>query len=131
MPTGVRAYLAVVFWYHGWGKLADPVEWTSRRMEGGVPLWLVSIAVFAESVGAVLMALGALARLAAALLIGQMIGAIWLVHWKNGMFGRGGYEFNLALIVLSLVVLVLGAGAWSVDRAIASSTGSREAPARD
>lgn len=131
MPTGVRAYLAVVFWYHGWGKLVDPVEWTSRRMEGGVPLWLVWIAVFVESVGAVLMALGALARLAAALLIGQMIGAIWLVHWENGMFGRGGYEFNLALIVLSLVVLVLGPGAWSVDGAIASSTGSREAPARD
>lgn len=36
------------------------------------------------------------------------------------MFGRGGYEFPLGLIVLSLVVLVLGAGAWSVDGAVTS-----------
>lgn len=128
MPVAVRAYLAVVFWYHGWGKLVDPVEWTTRRMEGGVPLWLVWIAVFAESVGAVLMALGAFARLAAALLICQMIGAIYLVHWENGMFGRGGYEFPLGLIVLSIVVLVLGAGAWSVDGAIASTGPRGEGP---
>ncbi len=129
MPTAVRAYLAVVFWFHGWGKLVDPVEWTTRRMEGGVPLWLVWIAVFAESAGAVLMALGAFARVAAGLLICQMIGAIYLVHWENGMFGRGGYEFHLGLIVLSLVVLVLGAGAWSVDGAVASSRG--EGPANE
>lgn len=121
MPAIVRICLAVVFMGHGWGKLEDPSAWVTRRAEGGVPLWLAWIAVFAEPVGAVLMGLGLLARYAAALLIAQMIGAIYLVHGRHGMFGDGGYEFNLALIVLSIVVLVLGAGAASVDGAIAGS----------
>lgn len=127
MPTIVRLHLALVFWYHGWGKVVDPVEWTTRRIEGGVPMWLAWIAVFVETTSSVLMTVGAAVRVAAALLIAQMVGAIWLVHWENGMFGRGGYELNLTLIVLSIVVLVLGAGAASVDGAIASRGSGREA----
>lgn len=120
VPLLARAYLAIVFWYHGWGKMLDPGGWTEGRIEAGVPVWLAWIAVFAESVGSVLMGLGAFVRFAAALLIAQMIGAVYLVHWENGLFGQGGWEFNLGLMVISAIVLILGAGPLSIDSILAS-----------
>jgi uncharacterized membrane protein YphA (DoxX/SURF4 family) len=48
-----------------------------------------------------------------------------LGHWNNGFFlaqrhGRGsGIEYTLALLLMTLAMLVGGAGAWSIDRLIA------------
>jgi putative oxidoreductase len=58
-----------------------------------------------------------LSRFSAASNIAIMIGAIVLVHGKNGFFlSAGGFEYNLALIGLLVPTLIAGPGAWSVGR---------------
>jgi uncharacterized membrane protein YphA (DoxX/SURF4 family) len=48
--------------------------------------------------------------------------AMFLSHWSNGFFlasgpGRGsGVEYTLALVLMSLALVVGGAGAFSIDR---------------
>jgi uncharacterized membrane protein YphA (DoxX/SURF4 family) len=46
-----------------------------------------------------------------------MIGAIAMVHGKNGFFANtGGFEYNLALIGLAATILIAGPGALAVGR---------------
>jgi putative oxidoreductase len=53
-----------------------------------------------------------------------MLAAIYLSHLKDGFFmnyfsglpaGREGFEYNLVLIGMSLVLLIAGAGRYSLD----------------
>ena len=70
----------------------------------------------AEFLGGILVMLGFLTPLAALALIVLMIVAILTVHLKNGFFAtNGGYEFNLALVGIALTLLIVGAGAYSLD----------------
>ncbi|AHY45880.1 putative membrane protein [Rubrobacter radiotolerans] len=70
----------------------------------------------AEFVGGVLIILGFLTPLAAVAVIATMAVAALTVHLKNGFFATaGGYEYNLALIGMALVLLVTGAGVISLD----------------
>src|SRR5262249_43588644 len=70
-----------------------------------------------QVLGGAAMVFGFLTRLAAAGLIVIMVGAIAVVHWPHGFDVRhGGYEFNFAIIVMCLAVMLLGAGNLAVDR---------------
>jgi len=82
-------------------------------------------AVVVEFGGGLFIVFGFLTRLAAVLIIVEMIGAIVLVNWKNGFFWtKGGMEFPLTLIVIALVLVISGPSPFSIDRAtgIESST---------
>ena len=51
--------------------------------------------------------------------IAVMIVAVLTVHLRNGFFNtNGGYEFNLALVGMALTLLIVGAGAYSIDSAL-------------
>ncbi len=63
--------------------------------------------------------LGFLSRFSAASLIVIMIGAIAMVHGKNGYLEQnGGYEYNLALIGLLVPTFLCGPGRYSIGRFI-------------
>jgi uncharacterized membrane protein YphA (DoxX/SURF4 family) len=90
---------------------------TSRKL-------LTSIRVFAvvggviEFGGGVALALGLGARLAGLALFGDMVMAMITVTWATGINNSTnppGYQLNLALAVLALVMVVFGAGRFSVD----------------
>ncbi len=56
---------------------------------------------------------------------GDMVGAIFLVHLPNGFFmnwtgtQKGeGFEFHLLALAIAATLLLRGAGAFSVDKAI-------------
>jgi putative oxidoreductase len=71
-----------------------------------------------ELAGGLFLAVGLLTPLAAAALIAQSVVIIGHVHWTNGFFnGKGGFEFPLVLLVGSAAIVLLGAGAWSLDAA--------------
>lgn len=63
--------------------------------------------------------MGLLTRLAALGLFFDMVGAIVLVHMKNGFFAPQGFEFPLALAAGYLAIVIAGPGAYSIDAAIA------------
>src|SRR5258708_39344416 len=74
------------------------------------------MAALSEAGGGLFVLLGLLTPLAAALIISTMLVAIYTVHWKNGFFnGNRGYEFNLGLIALAVVLFLMGARLVSVD----------------
>ena len=85
--------------------------------EQGLPpavTWLVAIGEFFGGVGLIL---GFLTRFSAAANILIMLGAIALVHGKNGLFLQNqGFEYNLALIGLFVPVLLLGPGRYALGR---------------
>ena len=71
-----------------------------------------------EFFGGIALAFGLLSRLAGAAIFGDMMMAIITVTWANGINatgGNSGYELNLALGVLALMVAFFGAGRVSVD----------------
>jgi uncharacterized membrane protein YphA (DoxX/SURF4 family) len=75
--------------------------------------------------------LGVLGRLAAAGLVGDMVIAMITVTFGHGIIGNStgsGYELNVALAALALVVAIMGTGRLSLD-ALVRRLIKREAPA--
>jgi putative oxidoreductase len=105
-------------WFGGYG-LVGVGQWMESI--GLAPGYLMALlAGSAEFVGGLALIIGLLARPAAAVLAVTMLVAIVTVHMANGFFmSNNGYEFALALLVISLAVLVEGAGKLSLDKQIA------------
>jgi putative oxidoreductase len=120
----IRIVLGITFLMHGAQKLfgwfggGGMTETVGMMRHLGlahpVPFaWLLGLVEF---VGGFVLLIGFLTPLAAALLIGDMLVAIVQVHGKNGFFNtKGGYEYNLNLIAMCLGLMLIGAGAASVD----------------
>lgn len=93
---------------------------------GGMPAALGLFVIFVEFFGGLGMITGLLARPSGLGIIALMLGAVSTVHAKVGFFmnwygkQKGeGFEYHLLAIALAVVILVRGAGALSIDRAIA------------
>jgi putative oxidoreductase len=73
----------------------------------------------AELTGGVLLALGLVTPLGAALLTAVMVAAILTVHLRNGVWNTAnGYEYNIVLIAAAFALAAVGAGDWSLDSAL-------------
>jgi putative oxidoreductase len=144
--TLARIVLALVFlghgtqkvfgWFGGLGfsRTLDVFEETM-----GIPPALTVMAMAAEIIGGFGLLAGLLTRVAALGVLVVMIVAPFanglyvrfFMNWTGQNAGEG-YEYHLLAIALILVVLVHGAGAWSLDRMIAlRGTGVRETSPRD
>ena len=129
----LRLGLGIVFFAHGaqktfgWfgGRGLSATVAGFRQMN--IPPAAATLAALVECLGGLALIVGFLARPAALGLIVVMLVAIVKVHARHGFFinfaqtpGKGhGFEFNLALIVMALSILIGGAGALSIDRLIA------------
>jgi len=126
-----RIALAWVFVYHGsrrlFGWFDGPGIDASAKYFADVahlhPGTLFAVTGGAiEFFGGIAIALGLLSRLAGVAIFIDMMMAIVTVTWANGINatgGKSGYELNLALGVLALVIGMFGAGRFSVDALIA------------
>jgi len=75
--------------------------------------------MLAHFVGGAMLTIGFLTRLAAAVQIPILAGAVFIVHRKDGLFAMGqSLEFSALVLFLLLVFLVSGAGPWSLDRSV-------------
>ena len=73
----------------------------------------------AETIGGILITLGALTPVAAGLITGTMITAIRKVHAPKGPWATdGGYEYNAVLIAAMLALTEAGPGRPSVDATV-------------
>ena len=102
-------------WFGGYG-----LEGTAGWMEsiGLAPgILLATLAGSAEFFGGLLLVIGLLVRPAALGLAATMLVAIVTVHIGNGLFmSNNGYEYGLALMVVSISLVFRGAGSFSLDR---------------
>ncbi len=116
----MRLTLGVIFIGHGWGKLfakGNPEGFAAWLGSMGLePSYLFAVmAGLSETLGGFLLIIGLFTRIAAASLVTTMLVAIFYVHFDAGLFGKGGYEFQLVLLVASLLYLIQGAGRLSID----------------
>jgi putative oxidoreductase len=122
-----RTALAWIFIYYGAGKLFGAFNGpglhatalffsnTAHLHPGGLFAVVGGVVEFGS---AILLVFGLGARLAGVALFGDMVMAMITVTWANGINSETltpGYEFNMALAVLALVMVAFGAGRFSVD----------------
>ena len=130
--TLLRLSLGVVMFAHGCQKMlglfgGSGFTATMRQFETGmhIPAVFAFLAIAAEFFGGLGLILGLLTRIAAFGIFCNMAVAIAKVHEKNGFFmnwsGRQageGFEFHLLVLAMCAALMIAGAGAVSIDRAI-------------
>lgn len=105
----------------GWWKGSGWAGWKAVMVRMGFrpPAIWGAVAVAAELIGGLLLAVGFLTPLAAMALIGQSVVIIFKAHWSRGFWGRdGGFEFPLSLAAGVVAIVGTGAGALSLDAAL-------------
>jgi len=106
----VRLSLAATFLYHGIGKF--PIQAFSEAMGMPVPMvWAVAIAEIIGGAALIIGALGkeVLTRIGGMIVIVIMIGAIGMVHFKNGWnVMNGGMEFQVLMLAVGLYFAARG-----------------------
>jgi putative oxidoreductase len=125
-----RIGLAWIFIYHGsytlFGAFGGPGIHRASIFYGTVAhlhpaTFFTVLGGIIECFGGAAVGLGIFGRIAAASIAGDMAMAMITVTWANGIASNkagGGYELNLALCVLAVVVALLGTGRFSLDQAI-------------
>ena len=111
----LRVFIGGALLTHGWGKMFGGLEqFTGFVASLGVPAPSVMafLAAFAESFGAILLAIGLLTRPAAFLIVATMAVAVFGAH-KGAAFSV--QEAAWLYLVPALFFLLKGAGQWSVD----------------
>lgn len=113
-------------WFGGYGLEGTGGWMASIGLEPG---WVMALlAGSAEFFGGLLLLAGLLVRPAGLVLAFTMLVAAVSVHLQNGLFmANNGYEFALALFVISAALVLRGAGSASVDRYLARSLGQSKA----
>ncbi len=132
--TLLRLVLGVVFFAHGaqkaLGWFGGP-GWNAT-MGGftahmGIPAPFAVLAICAEFLGGIGLIIGFLTRVAAFGIAVNMCVAVAMVHGPNGFFMNWqgtqhgeGIEYHVLVLAMSIVLMVHGAGALSVDHALSA-----------
>jgi putative oxidoreductase len=132
----LRLMLGVVFFAHGAQKMlgwfggngfSGTMNFFTASMH--IPAPFAFLAISAEFFGGLGLLLGFLTRIAAFGIAVNMLVAIAAVHGANGFFmnwtgsQKGeGFEYHLLVLAITAFLMVSGAGAYSIDRAIATAS---------
>jgi len=132
VPLVLRLTLAVVMFAHGAQKALGWFGGSGLRgtldvlRKSGVSSPVAVLAIMAEFLGPLGLAVGLLTRVAALGIAAVMLGAILTVHRQHGFFmnwygnAQGeGFEYHVLVIGLAVALVLNGAGVWSLDAVIA------------
>lgn len=125
----VMRFAMVVVLVHGIGKLlgVGPAATSPGNFAGfvgslgfPVPILFAWIVTLTESFGALFIMFGFLTRLSAAFMAINFFVATFLVHLSNGFSayqppGSAGFEYTLFLMLISIAVILIGPGRYSID----------------
>ncbi len=107
-------------WFGGYGFHGTMHFFTAQL---GIPAFFAVIAILAQFLGGIGLIVGLLGRIAAFGIACVMLGAIVKIHLAVGFFMNWGgaqkgegYEYHLLALVLCLLIMVKGSGAFSIDR---------------
>lgn len=116
----LRLIAGTAFIIHGWGKIQNPFGWMGP--DSPLPGILQALGALAEFGGGLAWVLGLVTPLASLGLLFTMLGATYLHAIIMGdpfvSQGGGAYELALVYIGISLVLMFVGPGKFSADKAI-------------
>lgn len=119
-PHGAQKVLG---WFGGFG-FKNTLEFFTGS---GIPTGFALLAMAAEFLGPLGLAVGLLTRVAAFGIACVMLVAIITVHWPHGFFMNWdgaqqgeGFEFHLLALGIAIAIIIMGAGVWSLDRVLTS-----------
>lgn len=111
---GIRASLGVIFFVYGLQKF-DPI-WKQHLVNFGLPPELQIPIALAETVGGIFLIVGFMTRITGVIFSVILLDAIFHIRWENGFFiAQGGWDYDLALLAMTLLVIVTGAGKISAN----------------
>jgi putative oxidoreductase len=125
-----RVGLAWIFIYHGAGTLFrafggsgihSQAEYFAHVAHLQPATFFAVLSGIIECFGGAAVGLGIFGQLAAIGLVGDMVIAMVTVTFSHGVVGNStgsGYEINVALAALALVIAILGTGRFSLDVAL-------------
>ena len=126
----LRLALGVVFFYHGYQKLAHHSNDALAAFTGmGLPTYIFYVVGTLELFGAILLVLGLLTRFTALLLAIEMGLALARVDLpRGGIYAVQNYELALALCAGAFALVTTGAGLLSLDAATFERAGGKSRP---
>ncbi len=111
----IRVYLGIALFVRGLIMLSDPSAITS--IAGAQQMYMMyAYVMIGHLVGGLLLAVGFLTRFAAIFQIPILAGAVFLIHFKQGLMSVG-QSLELAAMVLFLLFVysLFGSGIYAVD----------------
>jgi putative oxidoreductase len=139
--TIARLVLGIIFFAHGSQKVlgwfggygfSGTMGFFTHQL--GIPAVFAFLDIMAEFLGGIGLILGCLTRIASFGIACVMVVAVAMVHshfgffmnWSGAKKGEG-YEYHLLALAVAIALIVKGAGAFSVDRALSGSAGAPHA----
>lgn len=111
---GIRASVGVIFIAYGLQKF-DPI-WREHLIGFGLPSELQIPIALAETIGGIFLIVGILSRITGVIFSIILVDAIFHIRWNNGFFiAKGGWDYDLALIAMTLFIVVMGSGGISIS----------------
>ncbi|GAB2546816.1 DoxX family protein [Gracilibacillus alcaliphilus] len=110
----LRVFLGVTFFIHGLDKFQGGLATTVSTFESmGIPVFLTYVVAIIELVGGMLLLLGVGIKIVSFLFAAVMIGSIITTKFEAGFLG--GFELDLALLVISLFMIISKKHLFSMD----------------
>ncbi len=112
-------------WFGGYGFTGTMGFFTQKL---NIPAPFATLAIAAEFLGGLGLLVGLLSRIAAFGIACNMVVAVAIIHIHVGFFANWygtqkgeGFEFHILAVAIALFIMIKGAGALSLDRALSKS----------
>ena len=112
----LRIIVGIAFVYHGWGKVQNPFAWMPNS---AIPGFFQFLAALSEFAGGIALIFGLFTPIASSGLACTMLVATYFHALKGDPFvnmtGGGSFEPALVYVAISLVLVAIGPGQFSLD----------------
>ena len=121
----LRLTLGLAFFLHGaqkvfgWFGGSGLEKWSEYLSTKNFPKSVAYISAFVEMIAGIFLIAGVLTKASALSMVIFMLFAVWIAHFDKGYFSqKGGFEYQLLIIISCVVLIILGGGDYSADKYI-------------
>lgn len=111
----LRLVLGAIMIAHGYPKVFGGFHHHMEFVASlGLPGWMAYLSAGTEFFGGIAIVLGLFTRVFSLAIMIEMVIVICKVHFKNGLVGKTGYEFPLALAAIAFALLCFDGGPYAL-----------------